>query len=240
MDIENLNIDKLPEDGVIHIYEGKALDEKEPVKLDNISGTIGSPLEFLSKHKTFKTVIIPQSRIEFDYEGYCIHLIINEKDQYNWRSIIGQMIETKVLKELKINTGEKWPCFALADFFRMNRTIFQSTDEATKLVTILNNFEATVNKDIEKRKDNKANYNLLKRQAVVSNLPDSFKLNLGIFKGQEKIQITVEIDIDPSSLECVLISPELADEIQNSVEQIIGEQLEEISKLYPELTIIEV
>ncbi len=239
MEVKELNIKEIPKDGIFKIYHGKAVDERLPKQLANISGAINTPHEFLTKRKGEDSLNLKQSHIEFDYENSIITLICNENSHESFK-VIGKMIKTEVLKNLKINTGEKWSCFDLADFFRMNRTIFLDKDQAAKLVTLLNKFEAKVNKEIEQKKDNRANYNLHKRQVVESNLPDSFKLNLEIFKGQVKSIIDVEIDIDPASLDCVLISPELADKEKVLVESEIGSECDRIMELCEELPIIEV
>ncbi|PKP11982.1 MAG: hypothetical protein CVU09_00340 [Bacteroidetes bacterium HGW-Bacteroidetes-4] len=238
MQIEKLNIDKLPESGIIKIFTGKGLDEKEPKKLDNIEGAIGTPFEFLSKRKDLESVNLNESHVEFNLEKFNIILILNESSHYSNR-VVGRMIETKTLNDLQINTGKRWDCFELADFFRLNRSIFLNATDGPKLVTLLNNFKAKVDKELEQNKDNRANYNLQRRQVVESNLPESFKLRLQLFKGQEPVDINVEVDIDPASLECVLISPELADILQTSVRDIINEQLDKIKELCPELPIIE-
>lgn len=239
MEVEKININHVPEKGIVKVYAAKGLDEKEPRKLENIIGAIQTPLEFLTKRKGLESIDLNKSHIEYDFEKFNIVLICNEDSHYS-NTITGKMIATEVLKKLSINTGKRWDCFELADFFRLNRSIFVSLGDAAKLVTLLNNFKAKVDKEIEQNKDNRANYNLLKRQVVESNLPDSFKLSLPIFKGQPKVDIEVEVDIDPQSLDCVLISPQLADILQRNTELIINEQLEQIKELCPELPIIEV
>lgn len=239
MEIKELNIDKIPESGIIKILNGKALSEKEPKKLNDISGSIDAPFEFLTKRKGLESLNIFKSHIEFDLEKYQIVLITNEDCHYS-NKITGKMIETGILNNLSINTGKRWECFELADFFRLNRSIFKSTAEAAKLVTTLNNFKAKVDKQMEQTKDSRANYNLQKRQVVESNLPESFIVDLPIFKGRPKVELSIEIDIDPSSLECVLISPQLAEIIQSNIEAIVQKQLDAIKELCPELVVIEV
>ena len=239
MEIKEIKIDKLPEDGIIRIFTAKGLDEKEPKKLAAIAGAIQTPLEFLTKRKGFVSIDVETSHLEYDLEAYEIVLICNENSHYS-NTITGKMIETEVLKNLNINNGKRWETFELADFIRLNRSIFANVGDAAKLVTVLNNFKAKVDKTLEQSKDNRANYSLQRRQVVESNLPDAFKLQLPIFKGQPKVDIEVEIDIDPQSLECVLISPQLAETVQRNIETILGEQIEKIKEQCPTLPIIEV
>jgi len=239
MEIKELKVEQLPKDGIIRVFTAKGVDEKEQKKLDNISGAIQTPLEFLEKRKDTGNIEMKNSHVEYDFEKFKIVLIVNENSHYS-NQITGKMIETETLKNLSINTGKRWSAFELADYIRLNRTIFRDMAEAAKLVTLLNNFKAKVDKEMEQQKDNRANYNLQKRQVVESNLPDAFTLVLPIFKGQPKVEIEVEVDIDANSLECVLISPQLAEIKQTSIETIIDEQLSKIKELCPELPVIEV
>lgn len=236
MNIEKINV---PVHGNVRILTAKGLDEKEPKKLIDISGSINTPLEYLTKRHDEDSVNKKMSHIEFTYEGSMIVLVVNEDSHYSG-NVIGLMIKTEVLKKLKINTGETWSCFDLADFFRLNRTVFADKSDCAKLVTQLNHFKATVDKETEMKKDNRANYDLIKRQVVESNLPDSFKICLPVFKGLGKSTIEVEIDITPSTLDCMLISPELADIEQTVCEEAIDKEIDAIMGLCPELPIIEI
>ncbi len=108
------------------------------------------------------------------------------------------------------------------------------------LVTKLQNFEADVTKRTETKMDNRANYDLIRRQEVKSNLPESFVIEIPVFKGLPKKMVTIEVDISPESFNCILISPDLADFIEGIVEETINKELEAIKELCPELPIIEI
>lgn len=238
MNIEKVNIEK-SENGEITIYTAKGLDKLYPKKAEDIIGAINTPMEYLTKRHDKDDVDKTQSHIKFSYEDSKIILVLNEYDHYS-PVITGKMIKTEILGKLNINNGYGWKCFELAAFFRLNRTIFQDKKVCSDLVTKLNNFESTVKKEADLKTDNRANYDLHKKQAVETNLPDSFMLHLSVFKGLPKKMIEVEVDISPESLDCVLISPDLADFIEGIVEETINKQLEEIKKLCPELPIIEI
>lgn len=236
MEIKTINV---PENGIVKIFTAKGLDEKEQKRADDIHGAINTPHEYLSKRHKLEGVDKDQTHIEFSYEKAEITLVLNEFDHYS-PLIVGSMIKTKLLEQLKINTGESWSCFDLADFFRLNRSIFADKADCAKLVTQLNNFKAKVEKDTELKKDNRANYDLLKRQVVESNLPEAFKICISMFKGLNKATLEVEIDISPATLDCILISPEIADKETDVCEGSIDEELRMIRELCPELPIIEV
>ena len=237
MDIKTIEV---PESGIVRFYTHKGLDEKEQKKAEDIVGAINTPYEYLVKRHELESVINKdQTHIKFSYEDSKIILVLNEYDHYS-PEITGKMIKTDVLKNLHINDGTGWSCFDLAAFFRLNRTIFQDKNVCMELVTQLNNFVAKVKKDTEMKTDNKANYDLVKRQVVETNLPESFVLHLAVFKGLAKKMIEVEVDISPQSLDCVLISPDLADFIEGIVEETINKELESIKELCPDLPVIEI
>lgn len=236
MEIKTINV---PENGIVKIFTAKGLDEKEPKKLLAIQGSINTPLEYLTKRHEHNSIDKKMSHIEFSYERSMILLVVNEDSHYSG-DVVGRMIKTEVLKNLKINTGETWSCFELADFFRLNRTIFADKAQCAKLVTELNNFKAKVDKETEVSKGNRGGYDLRKRQVVESNLPEEFKICLPVYKGLGKSTIEVEIDITPSTLDCMLISPELADIEQTVCEETIDGDIEAIKELCPELPVIEI
>lgn len=236
MEIKTINV---PENGLVKIFTAKGLDEKEQKKAEDIIGAINTPYEYLVKRHELERVDKEQSHVKFSYEDSKIILLLNEYDHYS-PVITGNMIRTDILDKLHINDGTGWSCFDLAAFFRLNRTIFQDKDVCMKLVTQLNNFVANVKKDTEMKIDNKANYDLVKRQVVETNLPKSFVLHFAVFKGLPKKMIEVEVDISPESLNCILISPDLADFIEQIVEETINKELEAIKEICPELPVIEI
>ncbi|MCK5614181.1 hypothetical protein KAR91_70605 [Candidatus Pacearchaeota archaeon] len=236
MEIKTINV---PENGIVKIYTAKGLDEKEQKRADDIIGAINTPLEYLTKRHELEGVDKDQTHIKFSYEDSKIILLLNEFDHYS-PVITGKMIRTEVLKNLKINTGEGWTCLELAGFFRLNRNLFQDKNKCMELVTKLQNFEADVTKRTETKVDTRANYDLVRRQEVKSNLPESFVIEIPVFKGLPKKMVTIEVDISPESFNCILISPDLADFIEGIVEETINKELEAIKKLCPELPIIEI
>lgn len=139
-----------------------------------------------------------------------------------------------------INTGEQYNTFELADFIRMNRSHFESREQAMLLVSSLRNFQAKVNNEIENKDDRRANIKILRQQTVQSNLPDDFRLKIPIFKGEEKESINVEISIDADNLLCTLESPEAQDAIEMMTDRIIDQELDDIRELHPNIRIFEV
>lgn len=218
------------------ILSGKALDPQAPINV-KFSGTIDSPLRFLEKRIT--EIDQKTSHIIFDLEKKSISLTTDETDPLKIKQIIGAISISNEFKQFRINTGESWSCFDLADFIKMNRSFFESKEVAGKLVNQLRQFRAKVDKEIEQNKDDKANYSIKRSQVVNSNLPDNFVISVKIFKGQESKSIPVEINIHPDTLNCILISPDANDFIQDEVKKIMNEQKDAIIKIAPDLVIFE-
>lgn len=122
----------------------------------------------------------------------------------------------------------------------MNRACFTDRNKAAELVTIMRNFKAKVTTDIEISDDKRGNTAQVRRQAVEGNQPPSFELHIPIFKGHNKIDFTVEIDIDPETLKATLVSPEAQEYITDYRDDIMDGIIEKIKELCPEIPIIEV
>lgn len=218
------------------VLTGKALDPKAPL-IVAISGTIDSPTRYLEKRIT--EIDQKKCHVIFDIESKSISLIVNETSPLDNATISGSIEISDEFKKFKINTGESWSCFDLADFIKMNRSFFESKEVAGKLVNQLRTFKAKVDKEIEQSKDDKANYSIKRSQVVNSNLPDSFTILVKIIKGQDRKNIPVEINIHPDTLNCILISPDAKDYENETVEKIMWGQKELIEKIAPEIVIFE-
>jgi hypothetical protein len=161
-------------------------------------------------------------------EKMSITLVINEDDSLTRGKVVGKLELHPDFKKFKINSGETWNPFDLSDLIKMNRSFFSSKEVAMKLVSQLRDFKAKVNKITDAFKDDKANYEVRKAQAVESNLPDMFSINLPIFKGQSKQNIPIEINIHPESLACQLCSPDANDLASEFKDSAIDSQLERL------------
>jgi hypothetical protein len=224
--MENLNvkIEKL-EGNTLTVLQGKAIEPKEPIKIV-LSGTIESAANFLIQRKN--ELNLKKCHIIVNREKMSITLVINEDDIATRGVITGKLELHPEFKKFKINSGETWTSFDLADLIKMNRSFFSSKEVAMKLVSQLRDFNAKVNKQIDAFKDDRANFNVKKAQVVESNLPDVFALVVPLFKGQSKQNIPVEINIHPESLACQLCSPEANDIAMDFKDKAIDDQLERL------------
>jgi hypothetical protein len=246
MNTEQININGLSGNEII-FREGKARDIFIPKPM-NISGIIDAPFRYIEKQKSSFPVdpsvrttsdLVYLARITVNREEMRIILCVDPKGEAP-DTIIGSLEFHEDFVKFGINSGEERTTTGLAELFKMNRSCFKDRANAMKLVSDLRSFKAKVDKDIEKTSDDRANYTLHKAQAVESNIPKSFHLNVPIFKGQPARSIEVEININAESLNCSLISPEANDYISEQKNLIIDEQIKKIQEIVPELVIIEV
>jgi len=218
------------------ILTGKALDSRPPIPL-SICGTIESVSTFLEKRGT--EINQKECHILSDFEDRSIALILHETDAFYKGTVEGKIEISDQFGRFKINTGESWSCHDLADFIKANRSFFESKEVAGKLVNELRNFKAKVDREVELIKDDRANYSAKRSQVVNSSLPSSFTILAKVFKNKPYIPLTVEINIHPESLNCILISPDANDYIQVETEKFINAELTKIQEIAPELVIIQ-
>lgn len=169
-------------------------------------------------------------------------MIINEADEYKRGEIVGKLGYNPKFVEFGINGGKVWTPTELGMFIKMNRAFFADRAENMKLVSCLMNFTADVNNKIDRavkengsRTDNFA-------QVVNSNLPESFTIQMPIFKGMQPETIEVETfaQVNGREVAFVLLSPGAQATLEDLRDKVIDEQLKQIREIAPEIAIIEV
>jgi len=223
------------ENNILTIREGaKELPLKEPNKID-IVGSPGTVLEWLRK----RLDLVPQEKsvIVVKKDELSIELTVDETSFYAAK-ITTKLELSEEFKSFGINSERTWEPYKLGEFIRMNRSRFESKDEAMELVTLLKDFKARVEKVEEKLKDTRGSFDEKRSQAVTTNLPKGFNIKIPIFKGMEAITLPLEIDIDPTTLKCSLVSPDAAEFIQSQCNGIIDSEIKAISELAPNIAII--
>ena len=203
----------------------------------SITGVIDTPLKWLQKRKDI--IDHKECNICYSREEMGIRLNIKEHDHFA-DFIGGKLIISPEFKKFGINEGNYVTGLQLSDLIRMNRSCFEDKNKAMELVTIMRNFKATVTKEIETNDDKKGNRMAFVRQVVEGNQPPSFELQIPIFKGQPKQTFTVEIDIDPDTLQATLVSPDAQDLIAEARDSLMDAVLDEIATLCPDIPIVEV
>ena len=219
----------------------KELDPKAPVKT-KLNGVIGAVVEYLTKRINTGQFAQKDCHILVNRENIEITLIINEADEYKRGEIVGKLGYNPKFVEFGINGGKIWTPTELGMFIKMNRAFFADRSENMKLVSCLMNFTADVNnkidravKEIGNRTDNFA-------QVVNSNLPESFTIQMPIFKGMQPETIEVETfaQVNGREVAFVLLSPGAQATLEDLRDKVIDEQLKQIREIAPEIAIIEV
>lgn len=245
---KSIKVELGPDQRELVLREGQA----DPVipfrKSGKIEGTISVPREYLSK--------APKWLTDPDMEGgdapINFSLLVVDRDKMNiqfiedkgmpWEQIYtGALVFDPDFEKFQINNAQHtYTPFELAEKIKMNRSLFEKKSDAMRLVSELRNFEAKVNKDVEAKKDDRANTRVLMAQSVETNLPENFKMKLPIFKGQPPVVLEIEVAIDPGDLSCRLVSPEVNDFIHETKNEIIDSEKSAIAELHPGLCIFEV
>lgn len=211
------------EQKALEIREGQALPlhELKPLAL---VGTISAPGDFYEIRK--EQFPVEKSNVIVDREAGTIQLTGLDQEDVGSIRITGKLEVHPDFKRTGINDEENVRQITeLATWIKMNRTFFESKSVAMNLVTILRNFKATVNKAIEDKRDDRANYSVLRQQVVESNIPQSFKMTVPLYVGEKPQTFDVEVVIDPEDFACALISPDAADEMKLRRNDIINEQI---------------
>lgn len=218
----------------------KELEPKAPLKT-NISGTIGTVSEYLRKRVKTGQFTEERSQLIVNREDITIKLIINEDDAYNTGDVKGKLQIHPKFAEFGINSGKVWTPTDLGMFFKMNRAFFVDRAENMKLVTTLMNFTASVNNTIERSVKENGNRTDNFAQVVNSNLPESFRLRIPIFKGMQSEDLEVETfaQINGREVNFMLLSPGANQTTEDLRDNVIDDQLAAIREIAPQIVIIE-
>lgn len=232
---------------------------KEPEAID-IEGIISTPRTWLEQRAKF--IGIKDARLEVFREDGEINLIINENGShgeivfnendpkfdfpmdYAGGEVLGKIEYTEIYKQLHINDFSHFFAPAkLAKFLRLHRAIFPDKEQAAVLITKLKNIDAKISGDYKEECEthgtiSKTDYY---SQHVTHNLPESFKINIAIFKGAPKETFEIEIDADivDGNIVVQFVSPAIADADEDVRDTLLNEEIEAIKALCPELVIVE-
>ena len=245
MDNEKMIVNLAPgmEKAELVIREGEAvkqLEPKAPVKTD-LHGVIGVVQEYLAKRVATRQFTQERSHIIVNRENITIELVFNENDEYERGTVKGKLELHPKFKEFGINTNKVWSPEELGMFFKMNRSFFADKTENMKLVSALMNYEGTVNQQVKQGCDAKGNRTDNFSQVVQSNLPDSFRLRIPIFKGRpaEDLEVETFASVNGRDIRFVLLSPGAEETLEYIRDATIDEELDTIKEIAPNIAIIE-
>ena len=238
------------------------VEYKAPEPL-NISGTIETPLEFLKKR--LHTIDITNAHVEVCRDTSEIELVINESNYHPSLSseeldtfcdrdilldkflptsrIVGTIRYSKEFADLGINSDvQRWSPVKLAQYFRLNRHLFDDKQVSMALVSQLKNIKATISGKYQKEKETHGTISQTEffELHIAHELPDSFVLNMPIFKGGEKAKFAVEIDAEyiDGNILVSLVSPAMNEEMEVARDAIIDDVVKKITDVAQDIVVI--
>lgn len=229
-----------------HVNEPLPILEPENIE---ITGTITAPYEFLKKrwdlgHNEKEPAQLPtdHTHIIVDRDHMQITLIGNETDRRYRLKVTGKIQLSRQFKSFGINMGDKFEPEDLSRFFRINRSYFKDKNENMNLVSLLKAFRAKIETDVEREKKDNGSVTDIYKKVVNSNIPESFKVVIPIFKGATKEEIEIETiaTVNGRDVALELISPDAESIVEEVRDRLIDEQLTLIDELAPEIPIIEI
>ena len=219
------------------------LPVQEPDQV-SISGTITAITNFLEKRWLAEDNQIDHCRthLTVNRDALSMTLVVNETDKRNRKTVKGSISLSRQYKAFGINEKENWTPEDLGNFFRVNRTYFDSRDVNMQLVTLFKSFKAKIATSIERLEKDDGSLTDNYSQVVDSNLPNAFFINIPIFKGTkpEHIEIQVVAHVSGKTVELALISADAAAIEEDVRDKIIDAELTKIREIAPEIPIIEV
>lgn len=84
-----------------------------------------------------------------------VTLVTNENDERTTQTIIGSIQLSRQFEGFHINDGQLWKPVRLGDFFRLNRSFFDTKEKNMELVNLLKSFSAKVQTTIKKEYSDK-------------------------------------------------------------------------------------
>lgn len=216
------------------VREGKALELIPPNKI-LISGDIKTVAAFIAKRNNqqqletsgYQWINPDRAIVEVDKEKMQIVLMVDPEDKYG-PVVTGSLSQAPELEQFCINKNRLFNREELIKLIRFNKIWFPDAEAHDKLLKAYQAFTAQVSANIGKTSDTRGNVENAYKKTVETNVPDSFVLNIPIFKGMDKRRFRVEIAIDSTdaSTKFWFESVELNDMIQVESEIILNKELE--------------
>ena len=204
----------------------KQLDILAPLKIE-IHGAIDAPFRWLEKR--VEDIDVHKAYVIVNRDDLSITLVVNEDDPYRCATIQGSLQYSKIFNQLGINSGKAWQPERLGQFLKLNRTYFVDREENMAVVNALKSFDAKVQQTIQRESKENGNRNFTMRQAVDSNIPESFTMRIPIFSGGPAVEIEVETYacIDGSDVTIALQSAGANDAVEearlNTIDVVVGD-----------------
>ena len=198
---------------------------RQPVKV-RIRGNIFAPQEWYEMRWQQELIDPKLAHVEVDRWQGIIKLYVNESD-VEQPIITGTLAENPDLEKLGINQGNMYDKDSFVEMLKMNRHLFQDQSVNMSLVAKLKDFVVDVRKKIEDKDDHRGNINIALRQTAETDLPETFNLEMPIFRGKpsQVFEVELNFNVKSNSIFFWLTSPDLAEQIGTTKDKIIENAL---------------
>lgn len=214
----------------ITILEGKALEQKEPLKIV-LSGDIKSISSFLNTRKRsggtgFQTIDMKRATIISDKKDMSITMKLDPENYYG-ATIIAKLELSDELKDFSINTTKMFTREELVKKIKFSKIYFDNAEAHEKVLKAYQTFNAKAYIDMSMDSDNRGNKSGAYSKKVTTELPEYFMLSLPIFKGmpKKKFQVEICLDVSDGSVHFWFESVELHNIIETTKDEIFAEEL---------------
>lgn len=192
----------------IVVREGKAEELREK-KIIALSGVIDSPrLFWKNRHTEHNHHEEDKAHVIFSKSEMRIQLVLNENSHFA-KTVTGKLQLNPELNAFKINNDSTFSIKELSDILKMRKFFFKDRTEATKIISNLQKFKATITSELEKADDRRGNTTDSMVTKVKSDLDTNFTLKMPVYKGQPEKEFKVDIEFDVTDgdeIEVYLIS----------------------------------
>lgn len=197
--MENLNVKIEGDQKTLEVRTGEALPLKEPKKVV-ITGDINTISQYLRKRKgdlghSTQGVFNDKAIIYTDRERGLISIAVDPENPYG-ATVQGSLEKSKELEQFKINSQTTFNREQLVKILKFSKRHFDSPEVHSDIFAAYSAFRATSKTDHESSSDSRGNKAKVFTKEVQSNLPQTFVLNMPIFKGQPNERFMVEICLE--------------------------------------------
>lgn len=227
----HLKIEQIQGD-TLTIREGQALPLLPPKKIE-ISGDIKTVSTFVSGRKGKSETnaglqFINPSRafVAVDKKGRSITLQLDPQD-VNGTVVTAKLEPNPDLAQFHINDNQQFSQRELINLLKFSKLYFEDFGKHGDLLKAYTAFSAKTSTDLSNDSDSRGNKNFAFNKKVETGLPQTFVMNVPVFKGQAPKRFMVEIclDVTDAAASFWFESVELAELMEIEGETIIREEL---------------
>lgn len=242
--MKDLHIDVYPnENGELIVRQGEALPLKEPTYI-NFTGELPSVNNYLAKHGVDGDIKDPDNNVNHvkretaiiyvNRQEKSITLVTDCRSPYS-HSIAGKLELSEELKKFAINpSGTTQTREDLVKLLRFNKRFFSDKAKHAEILSAYQKFNVTTTGGLKVESDNRGNKDLGYNARVTTELPQSFFLEIPVFKGYPAAKFLVEIclDVSDASARFWLESPELEELIEVRAKELLDAEIKQFEKQY--------